>query len=151
MPNPGGISQGAPPDPNRRRKNADPFPHVKVSQDDELRGPELPEGMLPGGDPWHRMTREWWETWRRSPQAQQMGDTDWAQLLETAVLHHWLWETGDPKYAAEVRQRVSKHGATREDRLRLRMDIVGPNDKPAEEKPEQSGAKGRRQKLHIAG
>lgn len=88
----------------------------KLAADGEVRGPELPEGA------WHPRTVQWWETWRRSAQAQVMTPTDWDALMETALLHTELWN-GDTKVAGEVRLRVAKFGATIEDRLRLRMHV----------------------------
>lgn len=89
---------------------------TKLTADGDLRGPELPEG------PWHPRTVEWWDTWRRSAQAQVMTPTDWDVLMETALLHTELWN-GDTKAAAELRLRVAKFGATVEDRLRLKMQV----------------------------
>lgn len=123
----------APKDPStRRRRNADPVPTTVVAPDDELRGPELPSGF-----DWPAPTRRWWETWRRSAQAQTMTDTDWDFLLDTALLHAELW-AGNGAVAAELRLRVAKFGATPEDRARLRLQIGEP-----EKKPEKTSGKGR--------
>lgn len=89
---------------------------TKLTADGELRGPDLPDGA------WHPRTLAWWDTWRRSAQAQVMTPTDWDSLMETALLHTELWN-GDTKAAAEVRLRVAKFGATIEDRLRLKMQV----------------------------
>jgi len=88
----------------------------KLTADGEIRGPELPEGN------WHPRTVAWWDTWRRSAQAQVLTPTDWDALMETALLHTALWE-GDTKIAGELRLRVAKFGATIEDRLRLRIQV----------------------------
>lgn len=113
---------GPPPtDPTkRRRRNVDPHPQTSVTPDGKIRGPELPDGI-----DWPDATAKWWDTWRRSAQAQTLGDTDWAFLLDTAVLHARFW-TGDPTVAGELRLRVAKFGATPEDRMRLRMTIGEP-------------------------
>jgi hypothetical protein len=89
---------------------------TKLAADGELRGPDLPEGD------WHPRTVAWWDTWRRSAQAQVLTPTDWDVLMETALLHTELWN-GDTKAAAELRLRVAKFGATIEDRLRLKMQV----------------------------
>lgn len=89
---------------------------TKVASDGELRGPELPEAA------WHERTLAWWDTWRRSAQAQTFTETDWSFLLDTALLHNELW-SGNPGVAAELRLRVAKFGASPEDRLRLKLDI----------------------------
>lgn len=108
----------APKDPaKRRRRNADPIPTTELSEDGQLRGPELPAGFS-----WPAPTRAWWQTWRESPQAQALTRTDWDFLLDTALLHAELW-SGNGAVAAELRLRVAKFGATPEDRARLRMHI----------------------------
>lgn len=119
----------APKDPaKRRRRNADPKPVAKVSSDGSLRGPGLPEGVL-DNESWHPRTVQWWETWRRSPQAQTFMDTDWDFLLDTALMHHTMWSKQRWEFAAELRLRAAKFGATPEDRMRLRMEIESPGDR----------------------
>jgi hypothetical protein len=88
----------------------------RVAMDDQLRGPELPAGD------WHPRTLAWWDTWRRSPQAQTFTVTDWDFLTDTALLHSMMWN-GAERVAPELRLRVGKFGATPEDRLRLRVQI----------------------------
>jgi hypothetical protein len=110
----------APKDPSeRRRRNVSPE-LVLVTPDDQVRGPALPDEYE-----WPEQTRQWWETWRRSPQAQTFIDVDWSYLLDTALLHADLW-LGDLSMAGELRLRVGKFGATPEDRLRLRIAVSGP-------------------------
>lgn len=117
----------APKDPaERRRRNKPAAPATVLVSDDEVRGPELPAGY-----DWPAPTREWWETWRSSPQATTFTDTDWGFLLDTALLHAELW-AGNAGAASELRLRVAKFGATPEDRARLRMSI---------EEPEQASSK----------
>lgn len=124
----------APKDPaQRRRRNADPVPTTVLSDDGRVRGPELPSGY-----DWPAQTRRWWETWRASPQAQTLTDTDWDFLLDTALLHAELW-SGNGQVASELRLRVAKFGATPEDRARLRMQVGEPEGKPAEKKPARYG------------
>lgn len=113
----------APKDPEkRRRRNADSVPTTVLSDDGEVRGPELP-----GGITWPMVTLAWWETWRSSPQATSFTQTDWDFLVDTALLHARFWE-GDAKVAGELRLRVAKFGATPEDRARLRMQVGKPDD-----------------------
>ena len=88
----------------------------KLTDDGELRGPDLPEGD------WHPRTLVWWDNWRRSPQAQHMGQVDWDFMVDTAMMHSAMWN-GDLKMASEVRIRVAKFGATPEDRLRLKVQV----------------------------
>ncbi|WP_282203881.1 phage terminase small subunit [Kitasatospora fiedleri] len=110
---------------------------LKLESDDELRGPELPEGVL-GLDEdsgltvdWHPMTKLWWESWRTSAQAQTFTATDWLFLIDTALMHHTMWARGRWEFASEVRLRAAKFGATPEDRMRLKLQVDGPNSKPA--------------------
>lgn len=119
-------------DPDQRvRRNADPNPTTEVAPDDELRGPDLPDDVLEG-EPWHPQTLRWWDTWRRSPQAQAFLDTDWDFLVDTALMHHTMWSKGRWEFASELRLRAAKFGATPEDRMRLRMKVTQPTDKPSE-------------------
>lgn len=134
----------APKDPaTRRRRNAPPVPTTVVVADDELRGPYLPDGVLPAGEAWHQRTRDWWATWRRSAQAQTFGATDWDFLLDTALMHHTMWSKGRWEFAGELRLRVAKFGATPEDRARLRMQVQGAEPpKPAEDSTPAGGRYG---------
>jgi hypothetical protein len=93
--------------------------------DGEIRGRELPEGVL-DNESWHPRTVQWWETWRRSAQAQMFTDTDWEFLLDTALMHHTMWAKQKWEFAAELRLRSAKFGATPEDRMRLRLSIETP-------------------------
>ena len=110
-----------------------------IAPDDEVRGPELSDSFQ-----WPAETRRWWETWRRAPQAQTFTDTDWSFLLDTAVMHAEFW-MGNRALAAELRLRVSKFGATPEDRARLRMSVGEPKARPAKLQPK--GAEDRRARL----
>lgn len=116
----------APKDPSRRaRRNKDPIPTTEL----EFRPAEPPE--LPKGKRWHPRTVEWWEMWKRSPQAELMGETDWSFLLDTALMHDAMWSKGQWTLAAEVRLRVAKFGMTPEDRQRLRMIYADADEKDA--------------------
>lgn len=88
----------------------------RLAPDGELRGRDLPEGD------WHPRTVAWWDTWRRSAQAQTFTDTDWDFLTDTAFLHNQMAQ-GDAGLAAEIRIRVAKFGATPEDRMRLKIAV----------------------------
>lgn len=122
----------APKDPARRRRtNGAAEPPTTITPDDELRGPELPHGVLgedKDGVPydWHPRTVAWWQTWRESPQAQTFVPTDWDFLLDTALMHHSMWGKGQWTLAAEVRLRAAKFGATPEDRARLKLKVDEP-------------------------
>lgn len=116
----------APKDPaTRRRRNIVPAQTV-IAPDGEIRGPELPTDALPGSQDWHSRTQTWWDTWRRSPQAQSFTETDWDFLIDTALMHHTMWSAGRWEFASELRLRAAKFGATPEDRQRLRMQVAPP-------------------------
>lgn len=117
----------APKDPARRaRRNADPIAHVILERRD------CPPPQLPDTIEWHPRTRVWWQAWIDSAQAGQFAHTDWAFLLDTALIHNALWQ-GDYKLAAELRLRSAKFGATPEDRARLRWrtEDIPPEAMPA--------------------
>lgn len=110
----------APKDPSARRRRNLPNELAMVSADGQNHGPDLPEGI-----DWPDATRDWWETWRKAPQAKLFTDTDWSFLLDTAVLHMEFWD-GDRSVAAELRLRAAKFGATPEDRARLKLAVGEP-------------------------
>jgi len=105
--------------------------------DGVVRGPDLPDGD------WHPMTVAWWETWRRSAQAQLLIATDWDDLLVTALLHSALW-SGDLSRAAEVRLRTARHGATVDDRRRLLWDVDAAETAAVVKAPVRPAARRRR-------
>lgn len=112
-----------PKDPDqRRRRNGTPELTVIVT-DGKVRGPKLP-----ATHEWPPQTVAWWETWRTSAQAAKFTKTDWAFLLDTAVLHADFW-LGDRSVAAELRLRAAKFGATPEDRARLKIEVGDPGEK----------------------
>ena len=101
---------------------------VTLVDDGEIRGPELPEDF-----DWPARTLTWWDSMRRSPQAQTYTDADWEFLIDTAVLHAEFW-LGNRALAAELRLRVAKFGVTPEDRARLKLSVgtpSGPGKTPA--------------------
>lgn len=134
----------APKDPSRRaRRNADPSP-VTVLRWAPTDAPDLPDGH-----DWPLQTRKWWETWRFSPQAELMGATDWQFLLDTAKIHAEFW-AGNLSVGAELRLRVSKFGATPEDRLRLRIQAAEADEKDAA-RPAMASARERFGDLRAVG
>lgn len=115
----------APKDPSKTHGRR-PDKTETLTSDGRTRGPQLPKGVLPDAEDWHSRTKEWWSTWRKSAQAQRFTQTDWDFLLDTALMHHVMWSKGRWEFAAEIRLRVAKFGATEEDRKRLRMEIEQP-------------------------
>lgn len=108
----------------RRARARDEAKLRSVAADGQLRGPDLPE--LPEDEQWHERTLDWWEVWRSSPQSQEFIDTDWSFLVDTALMHHTMWSKGRWEFAAELRLRAAKFGATPEDRLRLKLSVETP-------------------------
>lgn len=130
----------APKDPDARRRRNQSGDLTVVASDGKVHGPELP-----GSLEWPAATTDWWETWRRSPQAQTFTETDWSFLVDTAVLHAEFW-LGDRSLAAELRLRAAKFGATPEDRARLKIAVGDPGEKPAP-RGLQPKTKARRERL----
>lgn len=113
---------------------------ITVKAPNKKYGFDLPRGVVrdKNGDlvAWHPMTKQWWASWRTSPQATRMlTEPDWQFLLDTALMHHQMWSSGRWDFASEIRLRVAKFGATPEDRLRLHLEI--------DEEIENNGSVGR--------
>jgi hypothetical protein len=151
------AGHGPPPkDPSRRRRRNTTEEPTTLTPDDELRGPELPEGVL-GVDeetglplPWHPRTLAWWDSWRTSPMAQTFVATDWDFLIDTALMHHTMWAKGRWEFASEVRLRAAKFGATPEDRARLKLKVDEPTrglQTPAERPANVSDIRSRRDRI----
>lgn len=119
------AGRGPAPKPNDRkvRRNKDSA-GATVLRFTHASAPELPDDIE-----WHSRTRDWWAMWAESPQADTFTATDWSFLLDTALMHHAMWEKGAWTLAAEVRLRVAKFGATPEDRARLRMVFADADEK----------------------
>lgn len=128
----------APKDPaSRARTNSDPS-GLKLVTVEPVKQPKLPakrtvmvEGM-PITQAWPAATKTWWKMWADSPLSAEFTSTDWSELLITALLHAAV-VSGDLKFAAELRLRVAKFGATPEDRARLRIQFATAEE--AESKP----------------
>lgn len=130
--------RGPGPKEDKVRRNKDGWAEREIVYPDELRGFELPQVQMEdkyGGSyvfEWHSRTKEWWDKWRRSPQASVMEDSDWEGLLECAVLHTTFWNGGlKPtelaNLSAQISRRVASYGATFEDRRKLRLSIKSGN------------------------
>lgn len=93
---------------------------------------------------WPEATRRWWATWGAEPLAQDFTATDWDFLLDTALLHAKVWGAGDLKLLPELRLRVSKMGATGEDRARLRVSYAAADEADEKRARPKSSARDRR-------
>lgn len=120
------AGNGPPPAEHRRRRNADTYADVAVkvkAGDATVRGPRLTGRYLAA-------TREWYETWRRAPQAAAFVDTDWRRLLMLAPLVDAYFRRPHHLTLGEIRQNESLLGATHVDRLKARIKV----ELPAEDK-----------------
>ncbi len=142
------AGMGPPPKPGdrRARRNKDTVAQT-ILRFERAAAPDLPDFRIDAGEDgglvefvWPERTREWWATWRASPQAEHFSSTDWEELLTTALVHARVWG-GDLSAAPELRLRVAKFGATMEDRARLRMQFAAADD--ADAKRPAAGASAR--------
>lgn len=105
------------PDDSRRRRNAPTHgPERAIVPDEVVRGPEP-------SPTWSDPVVEWFETWRRAPQAQLFEATDWQRLKMLAPVVERALLTGSSEAMKEVRMTESLLGATVADRLRTRIRI----------------------------
>lgn len=148
----GGL--GPPPkDPGRRaRANKDAVPQT-VLRHERAEPPDLPDFRIERDEQlvefvWPERTREWWELWKASPQAEHFGSTDWEFLLDTALIHAKVW-SGDTSALPELRLRVAKFGATMEDRARLRMVFAAADEADAKRPAAGASARERYGKLRA--
>lgn len=128
------AGRGPAPKEDPIRRNKPTIPKDEITPDTVVRGFPLPVFTVQNqyGEEeifqWHSRTQEWWEKTRRSPQAKVMAESDWEAMVETAMIHTRFYNGGlkpteFTNLAAELRRRMAAHGATYEDRLRLRMVI----------------------------
>lgn len=120
----GGMGPAPKPENRKTRRNKDAIPQT-VLRWERAEPPALPDFTVEKGEQlvefhWPERTREWWQMWIDSPQAEHFGSSDWQYLLDTALIHARLWR-GDLTSAGELRLRVAAFGATPADRARLRM------------------------------
>lgn len=125
----------------RARGNKPPAPSVTLTFNPGTQ-PELPSFQVSDDNglheyQWPAATRDWWQMWAESAQAESFTATDWSFLLDTAVIHAKLW-MGNAAAAAELRLRVAKFGATPEDRARLRMQFAQADEADGKRRPSVS-------------
>lgn len=138
-----GMGPAPKPKGRKARRNADPVPATI------LRFEEAEQPPLPPNQAWPEETIEWWKMWAESPQAETFGSTDWAFLLDTALLHAMLWGNGDISVLPELRIRVAKFGATPEDRARLRMQFAEADEADRKRPEGVQSARQRRGDLKV--
>ena len=111
--------------------------------------PELPPigSAVKGLTEWPENTLAWWAMWGRSAQAAFFTETDWGELQVAAVLHAAVWN-GQLHKADELRMRMSKFGATFDDRLKSRMHFADADLKTAQAEAHRRDAANR--ELEVA-
>lgn len=92
---------------------------IRTVESEPCEAPEIPE-FMPDGSEWPDHTLVWWDNWVDDPLTADYRMSDWLDLIDCAAIHGRMWQ-GDYKAAAELRLRMARHGATREDRARLRI------------------------------
>lgn len=89
--------------------------------------PQLPD-FMPDGSPWPPETEALWAALKAYPLADDWTLVEWLYHLDTMVMHAEFWLTGKATYAAELRLRLAKIGATAEDRARLRIAFANADE-----------------------
>lgn len=107
----------------RARRRAE---NMKVVTAEPVAQPPLPD-LMPNGEEWPERTHEWWAMWREDPLAAEFRAVDWSELMDTAAIHGAFW-TGNQRLAGELRLRTARHGATAEDRARLRIQYAAAEE-----------------------
>lgn len=113
----------APKAEGRRRRNAPTHGENVVQDDGVLRGPAL-EGT------WDAPVLDWYETWRRSPQAALFEETDWLRLRLLAPILQGYYRRPSAAALSEIRMNEERLGATVVDRMRARIRIEREEDAP---------------------
>lgn len=101
-----------------RRRQADV---VTVSQDGEIRGPDL-EG------PYSEQTLDWYRDWQTAPQAALFANTDWRRLLLLAPIVDSYFRKPSAAALSEIRLNEERLGATYVDRLRAKIRVEADAD-----------------------
>lgn len=149
-------SRGPAPKPanQRARQNKDST-QVRVIHAQPVEQPELPSFQVEQDGElvefvWPAQTCNWWQMWAESPLSAEFTETDWSELLDTALLHARFWK-GETKLATELRQRVANFGATPADRAKLRIQFAAADEADEKRAKPQSSARERRGPLKSTG
>jgi len=120
--------RGPAPKENRRRRNADTYEGHQVTV---AEGVPVDSPVLPGAREYLKRTRDWYDAWRSSPQAQTFTVTDWQRLHMLAPIVDRYFREPTTALMAEIRLNESLLGATHADRLRARIKVeVAPKEVP---------------------
>jgi len=115
----------------------------RMAWDGEIRGFDLPDEALTGDEVWHPMVVQWWEAFRRSPQARLLSsELQWQTLVGAMRTYQDLWNgqaRGRTLKSAEFRQILTQYLVTPGDARRSGIEFVMPDDDENPEK-ETSGS-----------
>ncbi|MEQ4716076.1 hypothetical protein [Nonomuraea sp. B19D2] len=117
------AGNGPAPKEGRVRRNADSVDSITLDNPPLVEPPKLR-----GYAKYSAATREWWDTWKDSPQAAAFTSTDWMRLAMLAPLVEQYHAEPKTALLAEIRLNEERLGATVADRQRLRMKLSGPKE-----------------------
>lgn len=138
MPRRGGAAPKSPDQMTNSTRAKAEKARIRSVESEPCEAPELPE-FTPRGEEWPEHTKVWWEHWIEDPLTNDYRMADWLDLIDCAAIHARLW-SGDYKAAAELRLRMARHGATREDRARLRIVFTTADEMERKAAQRASGA-----------
>lgn len=93
-------------DPSVRARRNKSTTRRTLSDDHDVKAPELPEGVE-----WHPLTRRWWADLWASPMAPEYQSADLSGMFRVAMLQNDFWMAGTPKERAEIQVRLEKADA----------------------------------------
>lgn len=88
-------------------------------------GPKLPPKRADGRT-WVKRTKDKWDAWRAMPHCRLWGETEWDFALDSIEVAALFHESGEMKYATELRNREKVLGTTLDFRRDLRIRYVDP-------------------------
>lgn len=89
-------------------------------------GPKLPSRRT-NGRMWDTRTKKKWDAWRAMPHCMLWTDTEWDFALDSIEVAALFHESGEMKFATELRNREKILGTTLDFRRDLRIRYVEPN------------------------
>ena len=149
------AGSGPAPNEKTRRRNAERFDELPAEGHTGAY-PKLPANYRDGKSrrrvPFLKETKDWYETWARSPMATTFTDVHWQRLQRVARVVDQYERTCNPALLSEIRLQEAAFGGTPLDLRRLGMKIA-PRIPDAESGPKR-GTKsrtsaGRRARLTV--
>lgn len=101
-------------------------------------GPKLPARRT-NGRTWDRRTKQKWETWRSMPHCRLWGPAEWDFALDSIELAALFHESGETRYATELRSREKILGTTMDFRRDLRIRYVEAKTTPQNDGDTEAG------------